>query len=493
MKKVVNTMLSLNVWFLFFLLVASAVALSVLLAAVLNSLFYDGSNNLIFLGAVVIPLVDAPIIIILLITMIRELRDSRQQLDKRVKERTAELEISNDKLMQEIANREKIQAQLIQAQKMESVGRLAGGVAHDYNNMLSVIIGYTEMALEKTDPSDKLHENLQEVLNAAMRSADITQQLLAFARKQTVEPKVFDLNEVVERLLKMLLRLIGENIDLTLLPKKGLWQIKMDPSQINMVLVNLCVNARDAITDVGKITIETDNVSFDETYCAEHVRFIPGEFVLLSVSDNGSGIDKKILEHLFEPFFTTKGMGKGTGLGLATVYGIVKQNNGFIIVDSEQGKGTTFRLYLPRHEGRPSVPNVENEALSPEGSGETLLIVEDDQAIREMVREMLENIGYQVLAAGTPSEAILLAEKYADGIDLLVTDVVMPEMNGRDLAVHLQTFCPGLKTLFMSGYTDNMIVNCGVLEEGVNFLQKPFSQKELAVSVSKALGRGTAI
>ena len=250
-----------------------------------------------------------------------------------------------------ITERVNLQAQLIQAQKMESVGRLAGGVAHDYNNALSVIIGFTELAMEKIDPAGPLHADLNEVLNAANHATDITRQLLAFARKQIVAPVVLDLNDNIETMLKMLRRLIGEDIDLAWLPGTGLWPVKMDPSQIDQILANLCVNARDAIAGVGKVTIETVNKVFDAAYCADHVGFIPGEFVLMAVSDNGCGMDKEILNNIFEPFFTTKDVGKGTGLGLATVYGIVKQNNGFINVYSEPGKGTTIKIYLPRHEG----------------------------------------------------------------------------------------------------------------------------------------------
>ncbi len=252
-------------------------------------------------------------------------------------------------MSEDITEKLSLESQLRQAQKMESVGRLAGGVAHDFNNMLGVIIGHTELALEQMDPAQPLFTSMQEIRKAALRSADLTRQLLAFARKQTVAPKVLDLNETVEGMLKMLRRLIGEDIDLVWLPDSDLWPVKMDPSQIDQILANLCVNARDAIEGVGKITIETHKVTFDEAYCADHSGFIPGDFVMLAVSDDGQGMDKETLDKIFEPFFTTKGIGKGTGLGLATVYGIVKQNNGFINVYSEPGQGTTFKIYLPRH------------------------------------------------------------------------------------------------------------------------------------------------
>ena len=275
--------------------------------------------------------------------------------------------------------REKLQAQLNQAQKMESVGRLAGGVAHDFNNMLGVILGHAEMAMEQVDSAHPLHADLQEIQKAAKRSADLTRQLLAFARKQTIAPKVLDLNETVEGMLKMLRRLIGEDIDLAWLPDNNLWLVKVDPSQMDQILANLCVNARDAITGTGKITIETANIAFDASYCAEHAGFVPGEYVLLAVSDNGCGMDKETQGRIFEPFFTTKGVGEGTGLGLATVYGIVKQNNGFINVYSEPAQGTTFRIYLPRHAAqsradvkkRPCGTDRQGTRDDPSGGGRT--------------------------------------------------------------------------------------------------------------------------
>ncbi len=387
----------------------------------------------------------------------------------------------------DISAQRKLEEQFRQAQKMESVGRLAGGVAHDYNNMLSVILGYTEMALESVDPSEPLHDDLQEILNAARRSTEVTRQLLAFARKQTIAPKVIDLNGTVNGMLKMLRRLIGEDIDLAWRPAPVLWPIKMDPSQIDQILANLCVNARDAIAGVGKITMETDNVTFDQAYCEDHPGFVPGDFVLLAASDNGCGMDKATQDKLFEPFFTTKGVGQGTGLGLATVYGIVKQNNGFINVYSEPGNGTTFKIYLPRHDSDSVDTWQENAPQIPLSQGETILIVEDEAAILNLSKTMLNRLGYNALTAGTPGEALRLAELHAGKINLFITDVVMPEMNGRDLADQLQARCPGIKTLFMSGYTANVIAHQGVLDEGVCFIQKPFSMKELAIKVREAL------
>ncbi len=385
--------------------------------------------------------------------------------------------------------REKLRRQLAQAQKMESIGRLAGGVAHDYNNMLSVILGYTEMAMEQVGPIDPLYANLEEVYNAGKRSMEITGQLLAFARKQTIAPKVIDLNDTVEGMLKMLRRLIGEDVHLEWHPQAILWPVKVDPTQIDQILANLCVNARDAIADVGKITIETENIAFDADYCENHVGFTPGDFVMLAVSDNGCGMDKETLANLFEPFFTTKEVGEGTGLGLATVYGIVKQNNGFINVYSEPGEGTTFKIYLPRHAGEIEEAFSESPAELPLGMGEIVLLAEDEPTIIEMVKMMLENLGYQVLTADTPGRAMDLAREYAGKIDLLMTDVVMPEMNGRNLAEKLRMLYPDLKILFMSGYTANVIAHRGVLDEGVQFLQKPFSMKDLAAGVREALDK----
>lgn len=374
-----------------------------------------------------------------------------------------------------------------QAQKMEAVGLLAGGVAHDYNNMLSVILGYTELALSKVEPEEPLHADLEEIFNAAMRSSDITRQLLAFARKQTICPVVLDLNLTVENMLKILRRLIGEDIDLIWRPTTDPCSIKMDPVQVDQILANLCVNARDAIADVGKLTIETGNAVFDETYCADHDGYVAGEYVLLAVSDDGCGMDKEFLTQIFEPFFTSKALGQGTGLGLSTVYGIVKQNHGFINVSSEPGKGTTFRIYLPRYAERAVAAQRERTEEIPRVHGETVLVVEDEPALLEIDKTILERLGYRVLPASLPGEAIRLAEEHASEIHLLLTDIIMPEMNGRDLAERLQSICPRMKTLFMSGYTADMIADRGVLDENVNFVQKPFSMKELAAKVRGAL------
>ncbi len=383
--------------------------------------------------------------------------------------------------------RKSLEAQLIQAQKMESVGRLAGGVAHDYNNVLSIIIGYTELALSDAGPESPLHADLNEILIAAKRSADITRQLLAFARKQTIAPKIVDLNDVVESILKMLGRLIGEDIDLAWVPGDNISPLKIDPSQVDQVLANLCVNARDAIEGTGKITIETRNMSFDEAYCIDHPEFNPGDYVMLAVSDNGSGIPQDIRGNIFEPFFTTKGMGKGTGLGLATVYGIVKQNNGFINVYSEPDKGTTFRIYLSRYFGVTDFKKSEFRRALPESRGETILLVEDDKSILILGEKMLQKLRYKILTADSPKEAIKLSSEYPGNIHLLITDVVMPEMNGQEMSDMIKKFRPGLKTLYMSGYTSNVIAHHGILKEGIKYLPKPFSSNDLAFKVRETI------
>jgi len=374
-----------------------------------------------------------------------------------------------------------------QAQKMESVGRLAGGVAHDFNNMLGVILGCTELALNEVEPSQPVFASLQEIRMAAERSSDLTRKLLAFARRQPVEPKVLDLNGTVEGMFKILRRLIGEDVDLVWLPGSALWSVKIDPAQIDQILANLCVNARDAIMNVGRITIETGNIAIDEAYCAGQPGFVPGNYILLTVSDNGCGMNKETLDKLFEPFFTTKEVSKGTGLGLAMVYGIIKQNNGFISVHSEQCIGTTFRIYLPRYTGKTA--QVQNEGtVQPVRRGhETILLVDDEPAIRKTTAIMLERQGYTVLAADTPGEAIRLAREFTGQIHLLLTDVVMPKMKGRELAKNILIHHPKINCLFMSGYMADVITNSEVLDEDVNFIQKPFTIQDLADKVRQVM------
>jgi PAS domain S-box-containing protein len=381
----------------------------------------------------------------------------------------------------------KLEAQLQQAQKMEAIGQLAGGVAHDFNNMLAVILGHTEMLMDEVAPEQAIHADLEEIRIAAERSTDIVRQLLAFARKQTVAPRVIDLNECVEGMLKMLRRLIGEDVDLAWMPGASIWPIKMDPSQIDQILANLCVNAKGAIAGVGKIVVESANIALNEEYCANHAGFVPGEYVRLRVSDNGCGMSKEIQMHIFEPFFTTKGVGEGTGLGLATVYGTVKQNNGFINVYSEPGQGTTFSIYLPRHIGDAGQDFADGRDKPVMGGEETILLVEDEPTILAMTTTMLQRLGYTVLTSTGPVEAIDLVRSFSGAIHLLATDVIMPEMNGRDLAERLMADKPDMKCLFMSGYTSDIIANQGVLGENVSFIQKPFSKRELATKVRQAL------
>ncbi|MBF0232954.1 MAG: response regulator [Desulfamplus sp.] len=423
-----------------------------------------------------------------------ELAKAYTDMEERVKERTAELSITNAVLKNEIAEneqaareKEKLQIQLNHSQKMESVGRLAGGIAHDFNNMLGVIIGHTELALMDIEPQNPLFDRIKEIRKAAERSSDLTRQLLAFARKQTVEPKILNLNETVEGMLNMLKRLIGEDITLKWIPVADPWPVKFDPSQIDHIIVNLCVNARDAISNSGNIIIETTKITLDATCLTNHVKFCPGDYMLLSVSDDGCGMDKETLAKLFEPFFTTKELGKGTGLGLATVYGIVEQNNGIITVYSEPGKGTTFRVYFPRHMGEHEQMIEAVEAQHAQRGHETILVVEDEDSMLEMTTIMLGHLGYTVLAAATYKEAIDLSNKYPGKIDLLITDVIMPQMNGRELANEILSRHSNIKSLFMSGYTADIITHHGVLDDGVNFIQKPFNLQSLSTKVRETL------
>ena len=387
----------------------------------------------------------------------------------------------------DISKRKQLEEQLVQAQKMESIGRLAGGVAHDFNNMLGAIVGNVTFALEEMPQDSPQREYLDEIQKCANRSVELTRQLLAFARKQTIDPKTLDLNYEVDIVLKMLRRLIGEDIDLIWRPASDLWLVKIDPSQVNQILANLCVNARDAIKGVGKIILETKNIRIDETYSADNPEMVNGDYVVLSVTDDGSGMDKEVIKHLFEPFFTTKELGHGTGLGLSTVYGIVRQNQGFINVYSEPGRGSAFKVYLPRHF---DAPVYEQEMLQPQSNiscHETILLVEDESSLLRIGKRMLENLGYTVLTASTPNDAIRVAQEHMGQIDLIMTDVVMPEMNGKDLATRLLSLHPHLKCLFISGYTSDVIAQRGVLQGGVYFLQKPFSPKELSEKVRQAL------
>jgi two-component system, cell cycle sensor histidine kinase and response regulator CckA len=384
------------------------------------------------------------------------------------------------------AERSKLQEQLAQAHKMESIGRLAGGVAHDFNNMLGVILAHVEIALEQAQTDDALRKDLHSIRSAAQRSADLTRQLLAFARKQTVAPKVLDLNQTVGGMLKMVRRLIGEDLRLDWRPGSDVGAVFMDAVQIDQILANLCVNARDAIADVGTITIETGI----RVLSAEGTTLpAPGTYVWLAVNDDGCGMDEATKSQAFDPFFTTKEVGKGTGLGLATVYGIVKQNRGFVELKSEPGKGTRVAVFFPRHTGRTTAESPAAAPQLPKTDAGTVLLVEDEPALAAVVSRMLARWGYQVITALTPGQAIEMAREHRGTIDLFITDVVMPEMNGRDLAKNILSLYPDAKRLFMSGYTAEVIAHQGVLDEGVCFIQKPFSAQELLAKVREILGR----
>lgn len=391
----------------------------------------------------------------------------------------------------DITERVHLEEQLRQAQKLESLGRLAGGVAHDFNNMLSVITGHAELAMQDVEQSEGTYDHFQNILSAANRSANITRQLLGFARRQTIAPQVLDLNEAVDGLLTMLRRIIGENIELLWHPAPDPCRVKIDPTQVDQILANLCVNAGDAVGDVGRITIETGAAYFDEAYCATRAEFQPGEYVQLTVSDDGCGMEETTKSKLFEPFFTTKEAGKGTGLGLATVYGIVRQNSGFINIYSELDRGTTVKIYLPCCTDEPQSPSARDKSGEPTPAhGETVLMVEDEHVILEFSKIMLERLGYRVLTAATPGEALELVETHGASLDLLITDVIMPEMDGRSLAEKVVQQCSATRVLYISGYTANVISHHGVLEKEVHFLQKPFSMHDLAKMVRTALEAG---
>ncbi len=385
----------------------------------------------------------------------------------------------------DVTHETRLEERLFQSQKLEAVGRLAGGVAHDFNNLLGVILGYTEILMRESSAGDR--RKLEQVHRAAQRGANLTRQLLAVSRKQAIEPKVLDLNLVLQDVEEMLRRLLGEDVDLGLVPGSDLGQVKADPGQVQQVVMNLCVNARDAMPGGGLLRIETANAEIDEHAAAQHTPMEPGRYVMMAVSDTGSGIDDETMARIFEPFFTTKEPGRGTGLGLAIVYGIVKQAGGFVWVYSEVGQGTTFKVYLPR------VDEIAEPAAapptSPAGRGsEVILLVEDEASLRELAREILVDQGYEVLSASGPQDALQISRGRPERIDLLVTDVVMPGMNGRDLATTLTAERPGLSVLYMSGYTDDVISHKGVLAAKILLLQKPFTSRALLDRVRKALG-----
>jgi len=380
--------------------------------------------------------------------------------------------------------------QLQQSQKLEAIGQLAGGVAHDFNNMLTAIIGYTDLSLRRVGLESPIRRNLEETKKAAERAAALVRKLLAFSRKQILEPKVLDLNDVVKDMEKMLTRLIGENIQLATRLEAELGSVKADPCQVEQIIVNLVVNARDAMPRGGKVTIETANTTLDDQAVQRDVSIKPGQYVMLAVSDTGSGMDEETQRRIFEPFFTTKDLGKGTGLGLSTVYGIVKQSGGNIWVYSEPGLGTMFKVYLPRIDDTTaiSIENPAQEAAALRGS-ETILLVEDEDIVRGLTRKILMQAGYHVLDAKGGEEAIRVCRAHAGEIDLLLTDVVMPEISGKEVADRVLELRPALRVVFMSGYTDEAIVQHGVLDANVEFIQKPFTWIALTKKVRDVLNR----
>ncbi|WP_129126034.1 ATP-binding protein [Geomonas oryzae] len=381
--------------------------------------------------------------------------------------------------------RDRFEAELRQAQKMEAIGQLAGGIAHDFNNMLSVIVGFTQLAMARLDPEDPQYGNLEQVRKAGERSAELTRQLLAFSRKQAAAPKVVDLNEVISDQRKMLSRLIGEDLEVNFQAAADLWNIRIDPSQVHQILTNLAVNARDAVQGVGRVTIATANVTLDPGE-SMHLQLTPGEYVLLAFSDTGTGMDPQTRERIFEPFFTTKKEGKGTGLGLSTVYGIVRQNAGAIQVESAPGAGTTFRIYFPRT-AEEAVTTHENRNQTQAAGTETVLVVEDEEQVLNLTRVMLEEAGYQVLPARSGADALATCESYQGEIHLLLTDVVMPMLNGKELQEQVLKVRPGVKTLFMSGYGEEIIAHRGILDHGTALLSKPFSGEQLLRKVREVL------
>ena len=388
-------------------------------------------------------------------------------------------------VLMDVTGRRELEEQLRQAQKMEAVGMLAGGVAHDFNNLLTIINGYSQLLLNNLGPKDPNRHFAEQIMKAGDRAAGLTNQLLAFSRRQVMQPKVLDLNQLVTGLTAMLRRLIGEDIDLRLTLREGTGRVSADPGQLEQVLMNLVVNARDAMPSGGSLTIETANVTLDDHYANRHIAIKPGSYVMLAVSDTGSGMDEETKNRLFEPFFTTKAPGKGTGLGLSTVFGIVKQSGGSVEVYSEKGNGSSVKVYLPRVDQK--LPTDQERRRKHQKGSETILLVEDDEMVRTLVRETLQRDGYKVIDSSDPVEARRIAEHHRGSIQLLITDVVMPKLSGKELARILMDGRPDLKVLYMSGYTDSAIVNSGILQQEVAFLQKPFTPAGLSAKVREVI------
>ena len=389
----------------------------------------------------------------------------------------------------DVTERRQLERQFLQAQKMEAIGRLAGGVAHDFNNLLTVIIGHVEMATTPLATAARVRRDLDEIRSATRRGAALTHQLLAFARKQVILPQVIDVNDLLGRVDAMLRRVIGEDIELTCRPAASVRAVKVDPSQVEQVLLNLAINARDAMPRGGKLTLETADVRLDESYAVQHAEVAPGEYVMIAVSDTGIGMTSEIKAHLFEPFFTTKEYGAGTGLGLATCYGIVRQHGGHLWVYSEPDRGTTFKIYFPVVDAVAPAHQDAQAARTMLTGTETILLAEDEQGVRDIARDVLQQCGYVVLEAATPAEALRTEAQYGEVIHLLVTDVIMPRMNGQELSQHLTMRRPTLKTLFISGYTESAMIQQEMLHDGVAYLPKPFTPQELAATVRRVLDR----
>jgi PAS domain S-box-containing protein len=392
-----------------------------------------------------------------------------------------------EEFAEDITQRRILERQLFQSQKMEAIGRLAGGIAHDFNNLLGVVLGHTEILEEAAGRDRRLQRSVEAIQSATQRATALTMQLLAFSRKQMVEPRILDLNVAVREIEKLLRRVIGEDIELMIRLQSGVGTMQIDPGQLDQILMNLVVNARDAMSNGGKLIVETSSVTLDDSYVGQHLGAAAGPFVSLSISDTGCGMDQETLSHIFEPFFTTKEKGKGTGLGLSTVYGIVKQCGGYIMAYSEPGRGTTFKVYFPHASGIPDSRRGSDRRAEVPGGKETVLLVEDETALRELTRGLLETAGYTVLEAANVEDAIHLADGAHCKIDLLLTDVVMPGMDGHELSRRLTSSSPSLKVLYMSGYTDDVIVHKGVLNRGTTLLQKPFGRAGLLGKVRQVL------